>query len=197
MPVMRCQKDGVRGWKWGRQGVCFTGPDARSRAAAVGRAVHARVAESRKAAHNTPEGEPMGEPMPEKLYRVTTKIAKVDDDLGLVFGWGIISTENGEPYVDLQNEHIPVDQMLKAATDFMLHSRATDEMHDEVAKGVTVHSFPMTNEIAESYGMTTDREGWMIAVDPGEEILAKFRSGEYTGFSIGGVASRVPMEETG
>jgi hypothetical protein len=124
----------------------------------------------------------------EKAFQFTCdRIAKVDDSLGLVFGWGIICTENGEPYFDLQGDHIPVDAMLKSTTDFMLHSRATDEMHDNVAKGVTVHSFPMTTDIADSYGMTTEREGWMIAVDPGEEILAKFRSGEYTGFSIGGV----------
>jgi hypothetical protein len=131
----------------------------------------------------------------EKLFRVTSKIAKVDDDLGLVFGWGIICTEGGEPYVDLQDEYIPVDEMLKAATDFMLHSRATDDMHDEVARGVTVHSMPMTQDIAEAFEMTTKREGWMIAVDPGDdEILQKFRDGTYTGFSIGGVAARVPME---
>ena len=42
MPLMKCQKDGKDGWKWGKGGVCFTGPGGRSRAAAVGRAIHAQ-----------------------------------------------------------------------------------------------------------------------------------------------------------
>jgi len=41
MPVMRCQKDGQDGYKWGPEGVCFVGPDAEEKAAEVGRAIKA------------------------------------------------------------------------------------------------------------------------------------------------------------
>jgi len=46
MPVMKCQKDGKPGWKWGQSGVCFTGPNARNRALAVGRAIAAQGGKS-------------------------------------------------------------------------------------------------------------------------------------------------------
>ena len=94
-------------------------------------------------------------------FLITPKIVKADESLGLVFGYGIICTEGGEPYFDTQGDHIPAESMLKAATDFMAHSRATDDMHDEVQAGVVVHSFPMTGEIAKAYGMTIEREGWI------------------------------------
>jgi hypothetical protein len=123
----------------------------------------------------------------EPSFRVYSKIADVNETLGLVFGWGIICTEDGVPYGDLQKDWIPPTSMVVATTDFMLHSRLTDEMHDASPDGVTVHSFPMTHEIAAKYDITTKREGWMIAVKPSPSVLAKFVSGEYTGFSIGGV----------
>lgn len=126
------------------------------------------------------------------------KVLKVDDDLGLVFGWGVICSEAGEPYFDTQGDHIPAASMLKAATDFMAHSRATDDMHDGAASGVVIHSFPLTAEVQKVYGIDCDREGWMIAAAPPEHILEKFRSGEYTGFSIGGKRLRdVPATEAG
>ena len=48
MPVLRCQKDGKQGCKWGEQGVCFTsgkdGKSPRERALSVGRAIAAERA---------------------------------------------------------------------------------------------------------------------------------------------------------
>lgn len=41
MPVKRCQRDGKPGWKWGDQGYCYIGSDARERALAQGRAIQA------------------------------------------------------------------------------------------------------------------------------------------------------------
>jgi len=41
MPVMRCQINGKKGWKYGASGKCYTGPDSKSKAAAQGRAIKA------------------------------------------------------------------------------------------------------------------------------------------------------------
>jgi hypothetical protein len=41
MPVMRCTKNGKKGWKCGKSGTCYIGPDARSKAARQGRAIEA------------------------------------------------------------------------------------------------------------------------------------------------------------
>lgn len=112
---------------------------------------------------------------------------KVDEELGLVFGFAIVCKQNGEDYYDLQNDHIPEESMLKAATDFMLSSRTAKEMHVGKAKGSIAFAFPMTTEIAKSLNIQTDTTGLLIAMKPSDpSILEKFKSGEYTGFSIGG-----------
>ena len=41
MPVMPCIKNGIRGWKYGKNGKCYTGKDARKKAAAQGAAIKA------------------------------------------------------------------------------------------------------------------------------------------------------------
>lgn len=124
----------------------------------------------------------------ENIDLQANEILKVDDELGLVLGFAIISKINGEPYFDVQGDHIPEDAMLDAATDFMMNSRMAKEMHRGDQAGSVVFCWPMTTEIAKTFGITTSRTGLMIAMKPDtDEMLQKFKSGEYTGFSIGGV----------
>ncbi len=112
---------------------------------------------------------------------------KVDETLGLVFGFAIVCKEDGEPYFDKQDDHIPEDAMLKAAAEFMEDSRVASEMHDGSDIGRVVFAFPLTEDIAKSLDITTSRTGLLIAMKPAADVLEKFVSGEYTGFSIGGV----------
>lgn len=114
-------------------------------------------------------------------------IAKVDETLGLVFGWAIICKIGDEDYYDVQEDHIPEQSMLKSATDFTLSERVGKEMHFGKGKGTIAFVFPLTTEIAKAFGLSTNQTGLMIAMKPDTpDILAKFKSGEYTGFSIGG-----------
>jgi len=134
---------------------------------------------------------PRREPMSTGEFRTSTKILKVDEELGLVFGWAIVSKIESEPYFDLQGDHIPEDAMLSAATDFMANSRVASEMHKgRVAKveerGSVVFAFPMTTEIAVAFGIVTKQTGLMIAMKPDAEMFDKFKNGTLTGFSIGG-----------
>lgn len=119
-------------------------------------------------------------------FEVRSKIAKVDESLGLVMGFGIICKENGEDYFDLQGDHIPEQSMLKAALDFMLNARVVKEMHKGEQVGTVVFAWPMTADIAKSFDIETKRTGLMIAIKPDEEMFKRFQSGELTGFSIGG-----------
>ncbi len=114
-------------------------------------------------------------------------VIKVDDELGLVFGWAIICTENGKPYFDTQGDNIPDASMLKASADFMKKSRGLGDMHTKAEGGSVVFAWPMTKQVAKAFGYHTEKTGLMIAVAPdSEETLEKYRSGKYTGFSIGG-----------
>ena len=125
----------------------------------------------------------------EKLEK-RVKIEKVDDSLGLVFGWAIVCTEDGEDYIDTQNDHIPEDAMMKAAADFAVNSRVAKDMHSGEPIGNIVFTYPLTADVAKSMGIECNKTGLMIAMKPSPDVLAKFKSGEYTGFSIGGAVTR-------
>ncbi len=131
--------------------------------------------------------------MTDKNFSTYSEVLKVDDSLGLVFGFAIVCTEGGEPYFDCQGDHIPPEAMVKASTDFMQHSRATKEMHQGDQDGEVIFSFPLTADIAKALDIETPRTGLLIGMKPGPAALAKFKDGTYTGFSIGG--SYVTNEE--
>lgn len=136
-------------------------------------------------------------------FSSTVDFLKVDEELGLILGFAIVCTEDGEPYFDLGSvdpvtgvrtrDHIPDDAMLRKATNFMKNARVACDMHTRDAEGnvvpdgSVVFAFPLTAEIAKSLDITTQRTGLLVAVAPDNpETLAKARRGEYRGFSIGG-----------
>lgn len=116
------------------------------------------------------------------------KVEATNDALGLVFGWAIVCKgEDGKDYFDSQDDHIPEDTMLREAADFMQNSRMSKDMHVGDQDGAVVFAFPMTGDIAKSLKITTPQTGLLIAMKPSPDVYAKFASGEYTGFSIGGM----------
>lgn len=138
---------------------------------------------------------------PSAARPLQVNVCKVDTSLGLVFGYAIVCKVGGEDYYDtgsadpdgaVYSDHISEDEMLAATTEFMLTARVAKEMHDpaDQPRGVVVHSFPLTTEIAKALDITADKTGWLIAMKPDDAMLAKFASGELTGFSIGGTAHR-------
>ncbi|UFK26761.1 hypothetical protein [Roseobacter phage RDJL6] len=114
------------------------------------------------------------------------EVLKVDDSLGLVMGYAIVCKEDGEPYYDLQGDYITEEAMLKAALDFMENSQVAKEMHTGEQTGTIVFAWPMTEDIAKAFGLEVKKTGLLIAVRPDADMLAKFRDGTYSGFSIGG-----------
>ncbi len=133
--------------------------------------------------------------MPENFEAVNSQICKVDMDHGLVMGFAIVCHHEGEPYYDLQKDHIPEESMLNAAVEFMSGERVVGDMHQEKEGGKVVFAWPMTKDIAKSFGFEEPKTtGLMIAIKPeSQKMLEKFKSGEYTGFSIGG--RRIKDEE--
>lgn len=118
--------------------------------------------------------------------RLDCRVAKVDDSLGIVFGWAIISTQDGAPYVDTQGDYIPDSAVMKASVKFAKGKRQGGDMH-RVEDGTVLFMFPLTEEVAKAFDIECDTTGLMIGMAPdNEETLEKFRSGERTGFSIGG-----------
>lgn len=123
------------------------------------------------------------------------RVAKVDEELGLVFCWAFTSKSEGSDYFDLHGDCIDQD-FVKACADFMEGARAVDEMHDGQQTGRVVFAMPMTSEVAKAFGVTTETEGLMVAIRPSAEALEKFKTGEYTGVSIAGTGYREPFEKS-
>lgn len=122
------------------------------------------------------------------------RVVKVDEGHGLVFGYAIVCRKDGEDYFDLQDDHIPEDAMLDAAVGFMAGARTAKEMHDGDPIGSIVFAMPLTTDIAKAFGIETRTTGLMIAMKPSDPaVLAKFKDGTYSGFSMGG--SRVTDED--
>lgn len=121
-----------------------------------------------------------------KRFETGARVVKVDETLGLVMGFAIICKVDGQDYYDVQEDHIPEASMLEAATDFMINSRAAKAMHRGEKVGQVVFAFPLTTDIAKAFGISSKSTGLMIAMKPDDDMLAKFKSGDYTGFSIGG-----------
>lgn len=127
--------------------------------------------------------------------KTIARVTKVDAELGIVFGWAIVSKIGGEEYWDTQGDHVPEDSMLRASADYMRKSRIAGNMHRYLGYtaesvepvGEVLFAFPLTTDIAKSMAIQCNVAGLMIGMQVSRpDILEKFKSGEYTGFSIGG-----------
>lgn len=133
-------------------------------------------------------------PMGKKDDKEFTHFAKVEKiEHGVVFGWAIVCKKDGVDYIDLQKDHIPEESMLDAAADFAKAARPGNEMHAGPEVGQYLFLFPMTGDIAKALGIETKTTGLLVGYKPPADVLAKFKDGTYTGFSIEG--SRLIDEE--
>jgi len=123
----------------------------------------------------------------EGLHDVTEPMFKFDESLGVILGWAMVSKINGKDYFDLQNDNITEKAVFNSSVEFMLNGRAMKIMHKGESVGMTVMAWPMTTEVAKAMGIESRISGLMVMVKPDSEAaLEKARSGDFTGFSIGG-----------
>lgn len=124
------------------------------------------------------------------------QILKRDDEQRLVYGWAYVSTVEGKLSKDMSGEVIRPDTLAKAATNFMLDARMSKFMHQGEQIGVVVHSLPVTDEIAKSLGIQTDRQGWIVGIKIfSDSVWEMVKSGKLSAFSIGGAANRERVED--
>jgi hypothetical protein len=140
--------------------------------------------------------------------KLNVRIAKVDDELGVVLGWAIVCKVNGEDYYDLNidqdgphagkrvPEHVPEPTMAKAGLQFVDSGAVGNEMHEGPDVGSYPFVFPMSSDAFAKLFGTDDvppKTGLLVGYRPPSDVLAKFKSGEYRGFSIEG--RRISFEE--
>jgi len=121
----------------------------------------------------------------------TAEILNYNQEERMVYGWASVSTIDKKLVEDHHGDVIEAVEIEKAATNFMLTSRVSKEMHVGTKIGDVVHSLPITLDIAKSLGITTDREGWVVGVKVyDDEVWNKVKNGDLAAFSIGCRAKR-------
>jgi hypothetical protein len=130
----------------------------------------------------------------EEDFRTTIHIAKVDPDQRLIFGWASVSQIDGEDVIDKQGDVIPIEELEKAAYEFMLRFRQHGDMHSDVGTGYAVESMVFTPEKA-ALGMVAKVEGqqiygWFVGFKiESDQVWKDIKGGIRPEFSIGGRAS--------
>lgn len=131
---------------------------------------------------------------------IDVKVLKTSSKL--VYGWAMVNkVRNGDgelvDYFDTDNENFPEDVSLKAFEEYMTGDRLVDDIHDEKPIGQIVFAFPMIEDIAKAFGLAEHLPQTGIIVGmrvDNPEILKKYETGEYTGFSIGALANFEDLE---
>lgn len=129
------------------------------------------------------------------LQRSFAKFGRFHKVVGnTAYGFAFVSTVNGEPYFDTGNgefsDHIPVDSIESVSAEFMKASRVGLDMHEGAQVADVLYAMPMIDEILESNGVTSAKQGLLIGwTTPDTDLLAKVATGERTGFSIGGIVT--------
>jgi hypothetical protein len=128
----------------------------------------------------------------------TTDLLKVDDELGVVFGYAIVCREkddqgNWTDHYDTQGHHIPESEMLKASIAFAqqqaIAKAASKDMHEGDDIQDVVLMLAVTEELATALDWEIKKTGLVIALKPTPDVLDMYKKGERTGFSMGGTGN--------
>jgi hypothetical protein len=126
------------------------------------------------------------------------KVAKVDNDNNLVFGWAYVSvTKEGERVVDHSQEVVEPADLEMALYAFNLRFRDTGVMHEGEAVGKLIESLAVTPEKLEAMGLAKDAldiGAWVGFYIPDDAVFAKVKDGTFSMFSIQGIATRETVE---
>lgn len=148
----------------------------------------ASVADAEGAAFRQANGVVKGRPVMDFTKRV--EIEKTDEEQQMVWGWAYLTQDDaGHQVVDHGGDVITIDDIQKAAEDFIMESRVGGVMHEEVA-GFVSQSIVVTDELARELGLTTRKRGWLIGfkvTDP--DAWEAVKAGKLRAFSIGGTAN--------
>ena len=126
--------------------------------------------------------------------KLTGKITKTDAERKQVFGWASVAAdESGAAIADSQGDVISIEELEKAAYDFVLNSRAGGEMHETTGVATLIESMIFTPEKLQLLGLDGQvKQGWWVGFQvTDDDVWAKIKSGEYKMFSIGGKARRI------
>ena len=129
------------------------------------------------------------------------EISKMDTDKRQVFGWASIIEIDGKPVVDLQGDVMTVEEIEKAAYNYVKESRKGGHEHERSEEGPRhvsdlVESFLVTPEKKEQMGLPDSvPTGWWVGFQVhDDEVWDKVKDGKLKNFSIHGSGVRKNVE---
>ena len=149
---------------------------------------------------------PAAAPPPKKFgksvdFDIYTEISKVDTEKRQVFGWASVTKSGGVDVVDLQGDVIPLEEIEKAAYEFVKKSRVGGKMHQKGDTGPIhvsdmIESFVVTPEKKAAMGLPDETpEGWWVGFKVNDDdTWAEAKDGKLAGFSVHGSGRRVPAD---
>lgn len=128
---------------------------------------------------------------------VTTEISKTDTDKRQIFGWASVVEKNGVPVVDLQGDYISVEEVEKAAYEYVQKSRKGGNQHQRDGEAPVhvsdmIESFVVTPEKKEKLGLPDDLPtGWWVGFQVhDDDTWAQIKDGKRPQLSIHGRGKR-------
>lgn len=124
----------------------------------------------------------------------TIDFVKADAQGRYVRGFASVATVAGEPVEDFQGDVVSMEELTKAAHQFITDARVAKAMHGGAQIGEVVESVLVDDAFAKALGATTDKRGWWIGMkitDP--KVQKRIASGELKAFSIGGRGKRTKL----
>ena len=131
---------------------------------------------------------------------IMCEISKVDEDKRQIFGWASVTSVNGQPVIDLQDDILDLEEIEKAAYSFVQKSRIGGNMHQKEETGPIhvsdmIESMVITPEKKKAMGLPDDvPEGWWVGFKVNDDqTWADAKAGKLAGLSIHGSGRRVPV----
>jgi cation transport regulator ChaB len=152
--------------------------------------------ETRRGISALQKAEAEGAVIEDPQFRFVAAISKVDEEKQMVYGFASVIEKDGETVVDLQDDIISEDELIKAAHEFMRNSQEGHVLHTGFVGGDIPESLVLTKGLQDALNIDIGKVGWLIGYhvqDP--TVWADVKSGRLREFSIGGSAMRIPMED--
>lgn len=119
----------------------------------------------------------------------SVKIAKVDNDHRLIFGWASVVTKGGKLVVDKQGDVIEPHELEPAAYAYVRDHRGHGYMHERVISSDLIESMMFTAEKQKALGIDLGQEGWWVGFYVADDaVWNDVKAGRLPEFSIGGMS---------
>ena len=131
--------------------------------------------------------------MPDKI-KMNCEISKLDLEKQIVYGWASVVEKDGKAVVDHQGDIISIDEIEKAAHQFLTDCRVAGDSHITKGVGHLVESIVFSNELQKALGIDLGQAGWFVGFKvTSDEVWKRIKKGELSMFSIGGSGKRTEI----